>query len=179
MPSQKGANLAYQFKAFVSRLSSAGHPRLPCGTARSGNALVEQRRIPTDPRGASEVRFTLDLRRAVAMQNNLSARLSLAGVDQSGAGDPREDSAEALFITHPPDRTWWDYQIIMWQAHTAAQYATLKKVGITAGAAVYRGQVQSPPASFLQTDLRWYVENIATDFYSAYHRVFPAQPKNW
>jgi hypothetical protein len=38
--------------------------------------LVEQRGIPTNPRGASEVRFTLDLRRAVAMQNTLSIRLS-------------------------------------------------------------------------------------------------------
>jgi hypothetical protein len=27
--------------------------------------------------------------------------------------------------------------------------------------------------------LRWYVENIATDFYSAYHRAFPDRPKNW
>src|SRR5690606_20840357 len=31
----------------------------------------------------------------------------------------------------------------------------------------------------LGADLRWYVENIATDFFSAYHRWHPDRPKNW
>src|SRR5207248_4950631 len=31
----------------------------------------------------------------------------------------------------------------------------------------------------LRNSLHWYVENIATDFYSAYHRWFPDRPVNW
>src|SRR5204863_5496760 len=32
---------------------------------------------------------------------------------------------------------------------------------------------------FLDLDLGWYLENAATDFYSAYHRWFPDRPVNW
>jgi len=91
--------------------------------------LVERRTIPFEPRGTSEVPFTLDLRRAVAMRNTLTVRLSAKGRP--------EETAKTSFIARPPDRPWWDYQIIMWQERTAEQYATLKKLGISAGAAVY------------------------------------------
>src|SRR5215813_10573973 len=140
--------------------------------------LIEQRSIPVDLRGGSDVAFPLDLRRAVAMRNRLTVRLSLAA-DPKGGGVAREEQAEAWFIARPPQPAWWDYQIIMWQAQTAEQYATLKKIGVTAGAAVYRSSEQAPPEALLQNDMRWYVENIATDFYSAYHRLLPDRPKNW
>jgi len=78
--------------------------------------------------------------------------------------DRREESAERSFIARPPDYTWWDYQIIMWQTNTAAQYVTLKKLGISVGAAFYRdNNARWPPDYLLENDLRWYVENIATD----------------
>jgi hypothetical protein len=138
--------------------------------------LIEQRSIPVDLRRSPEVPFTLDLRRAVAMQNTLSVRLSLDG---TGPGESGHDITETSFVTHPPGRAWWEYQIIMWQARTAQQYAALKKLGVTAGAAVYKDTAHAPPTSLLGNDLRWYVENIATDFYSAYHRLSPGRPKNW
>jgi Beta-galactosidase len=141
--------------------------------------LIEQRKIPFELRDTSDVPFGLDLRRAVAMRNTLTVQFSFAGIDKTGVKDRREDSAEISFIARPPDRTWWDYQIIMWQEHTAEQYATLKKLGISAGAAVYRGNTQTPPDYLLRNDLRWYAENIATDFYSAYHRLSPDRAKNW
>src|SRR5499427_1071233 len=140
--------------------------------------VIEKLTIPVDLRSGPEVPFSLDLRRAVAMRNRLTARLSLAGDPKSGRG-PHEEQAEAWFIARPPQPAWWDYQIIMWQAQTAEQYATLKKLGVTAGAVVYRNSGQAPPDALLQNDLRWYVENIATDFYSAYHRLLPDRPKNW
>ena len=140
--------------------------------------LVEQRTIPVDLRGGAEVAFPLDLRRAVAMQNRLSVRLSL-GADPKRARGPHGEQAATSFIARPTSQGWWDYQIIMWQPHTAEQYATLKKIGVTAGAVVYRNSGQAPPDALLQNDLRWYVENIATDFYSAYHRLLPDRPKNW
>ena len=31
----------------------------------------------------------------------------------------------------------------------------------------------------LDNDMRWYLENIATDFYSPYHRWSGDRPKNW
>ena len=138
--------------------------------------LIEQRSIPVDLRRSSEVPFTLDLRRAVAMHNTLSVRLSL---DQVGPGESGSDITETSFVTHPSGRAWWEYEIIMWQARTARQYAAIKKLGVTAGVAVYKDTVKAPSTSLLQNDLRWYVENIATDFYSAYHRLSPGRPKNW
>src|SRR5262252_5550176 len=140
--------------------------------------VIEQLTIPVDLRGGPEVPFSLDLRRAVAMRNRLTARLSLAGDAKSARGQ-HEEQAETSFIARPAQPAWWDYQIVMWQPQTAEQYATLKKIGVTAGAVVYRNSGQSPPDALLQNDLRWYVENIATDFYSAYHRLLPDRPKNW
>jgi hypothetical protein len=37
----------------------------------------------------------------------------------------------------------------------------------------------TPRTFLLRNDLRWYAENIATDFYSEYHRYFPERPNNW
>lgn len=141
--------------------------------------LIEQRTIPFKLRDTTKVPFLLDLRRAVAMRNALAVRFSFMGVGKRGAQDRRDERAEISFIARPPDRTWWDYQIIMWQTRTAEQYAALKTLGVSAGAAVYRDSAQPPPGDLLRNDLRWYVENIATDFYSAYHRLSPGREKNW
>jgi hypothetical protein len=80
---------------------------------------------------------------------------------------------------------WSDYNVIMWQPHRAEQCAALKDIGITAGAVIPADR-DNPAASlheqispFLACGLRWYVENIATDFYAAYHRWSPDHPVNW
>jgi hypothetical protein len=91
--------------------------------------------------------------------------------------------AWAANITQPDD-PFADFQIIMWQPHTAKQDEILKQLGITAGMVhanrASPNQIEAVEADpLLQTGLRFYVENVATDFYSAYHRWFPDRPVNW
>ena len=79
---------------------------------------------------------------------------------------------------------WQDYQIIEWQPRGAAALTTLKQIGVTAGMIFARRDGNGPPAREQYALLRangmhWYVENIATDFYSAYHRWDPDRPVNW
>jgi len=147
---------------------------------------IEDRKEPIVLTDESQVGFMLDLRRAVAMQNELSVHFSFTGKSRKGEPDNREEDASASFVASPPEHTWWDYQTIMWQSHNADQYATLKTLGITA--AMHRGKpVDIPeylakkdlPQDLLKNDLRWYLENIATDFYAEYHRWFPDRPVNW
>jgi len=98
-----------------------------------------------------------------------------------------KEDASASFVASPTEHTWWDYE-----DHHVAKTTTpsntprSKKLGITA--AMHRGKpVDLPeylakkdlPQDLLRNDLRWYLENIATDFYSEYHRWFPDRPVNW
>ena len=139
--------------------------------------LVEDRRIPVELRDENEIGFVLDLRRAVAMRNELTAHLHFEGLNRKGEPDRRDEDTKVEFIASPPDPSWWDYQIIMWQPHTAAQETVLKDLGISGGQWV--GRNRTLPDFLLRNDLRWYAENIATDFYSEYHRYFPDRPNNW
>ena len=139
--------------------------------------VVEDRQIPVELLDETDVGFLLDLRRAAAMKNDLLVRFSFDGVDQKGNRDKREEEAHVSFVARPPDRTWWDYAIIMWQQHSSQMFAQLKKLGINAGE--YSGRSKAPPEFLLDNDLRWYAENIATDFYSEYHRWYPDRPVNW
>jgi hypothetical protein len=75
------------------------------------------------------------------------------------------------FTTPALPAAWPDYQIIEWQPGTPAELATLKRIGVTAGM-VFSPKDAGP---LKQAGLRYYVENIATDFYSAYHRWSPTQ----
>lgn len=139
--------------------------------------VVDRQRVPVEFNGRIDATFTLDLRRAVVMRNHLAARLSLAG-RPAGA-------ATTGFIARPADRRFDDYQIVMWQKQNATQWAALKRIGITAGTVFGdregRGSAFTTPQiePLLDHDLRWYVENIATDFYAAYHRWTPGKPVNW
>jgi hypothetical protein len=80
---------------------------------------------------------------------------------------------------------WPDYQIIIWQQQTPARLAGLSRLGITAGKVfgerdeIDTGKIRDAAEPFVAHDLRWFVENIATDFYSAYHRWRPDHPVNW
>ena len=139
---------------------------------------VEDRKIPVELIDEAEIGFTLDLRRAAAMRNTLTAHFHFEGANRKGAPDHREEDAKAEFIASPPDRAWWDYNIIMWQQHPPAQAALLKSLGINGGEWVGRGN-RAPGEFLLGNDLRWYAENISTDFYSEYHRYFPDRPVNW
>jgi hypothetical protein len=147
--------------------------------------LVERRKIPVRFKHTTTAAFRLDTRRAVALKNQLTAHLSFRGLTGAGAPDLRENDAQASFVAQPIERSWWDYQIIMWQKRTEEQYVALRALGITAGTVLAnRGEqaadyVAKQIAPLLASNLRWYIENIATDFYSAYHRWSSDHPQNW
>jgi hypothetical protein len=81
--------------------------------------------------------------------------------------------------------SWSDYRAIMWHPPKVTQCAALKELGIDAGAVIPENR-ERPAQGFEQSTatlrdwgLAWYVENIATDFYSAYHRHSQGKPVNW
>ena len=139
--------------------------------------VVERRKIPVELTDETEIRFPLDLRRAVAMENELHAHLSLEGVNKKGEKDHREEDAIVRFVAKPPARRWSDYEIMMWQPHTAAQSAKLRTLGINAGQ--YSGRNLKPPEFLLKNNSRWYAESLATEFYAEYHRYRPDRIQQW
>lgn len=139
--------------------------------------VVEDRQIPVELTDETEIRFLLDLRRAVATVNTLSLHFAFDGVDQRGARDRREETATVEFLAKPPERQWRDYQIMMWQPHTAERFAALQSLGINAGQ--YGGKSKSLPQFLLKNNARWYAENLATDFFSEYHRFRADRIQNW
>ena len=147
--------------------------------------VVEQRHLPLDLAGASELTLPLDITRAVTMKNRIATHLSLDGVDQSGGAVHREDDEARSFVVEPSDNPWSDFQIIMWQPNSQVGYAALKRLGITAGMvesdhrAERRTYLSDELDPLLANDLRCYLENIATDFYSPYHRWSGNLPVNW
>lgn len=139
--------------------------------------VVEKRTIPVELTDENEVRFPLDLGRALAMQNELHVHFSFSGVNKKAKEDRREEDVGASFVARPPSRDWWDYMIIMWQDGSAEHFRQLEKIGVNAGkSSEHSDQL---PQSLLKDNLRWYVENMATDFYSAYHIYRPDRPYNW
>lgn len=145
--------------------------------------LVERGLLPVDLTRAAEIAVPLDPRRAVVSRNLLRARLSLDGVDADGAPLPRTASASTTFAVAPPGDTWGDYQIILWHKREPERYPALKRLGVTAGMVFGNREVgpwiDPSVEPFLRHDLRWYVENIATDLYSSYHRWTPGRAVNW
>ena len=94
-------------------------------------------------------------------------------------------SQSATHAGAPGDNSWSDFQIMMWQPQSPTQYRTLREIGITGGMVetIHDGRNMPDIAQMgrlLQARLPWYVENIATDFYSPYHRWYgPDRPVNW
>ncbi|MBX9702234.1 MAG: beta-galactosidase, partial [Acetobacteraceae bacterium] len=89
-------------------------------------------------------------------------------------------------LAQPPTAHWPDYEIILWhrQPHTA--YAGLPRLGYSGAlvngrrAGIDEDAARADSAPLIAAGLRWYVENIATDFYSNYHRwEGPDRPVNW
>jgi len=131
--------------------------------------LIEQRTEPIQLQDESEARFSLDMRHAVAMKNELQVRLSLDG--------HKDEDAQATFIARPPETGWRDYAIIMWQPYPTNLLPALHTVGINGGQ--HNGRNGSLPQALIENNLRWYSENIGTDFYSEYHRYRPDRTQNW
>jgi hypothetical protein len=82
---------------------------------------------------------------------------------------------------------WDDYQIIMYQEQTPRRLEGLRELGVTAGkviglrTATDADRIATAIAPLREAKMPWYVENIATDFYAAYHRWTPEHPEevNW
>jgi hypothetical protein len=166
--------------SLIYRLASpaSGKGRLSIEWQDAAGRLVERSDIPVTLDNATDVAIPLATERAVAMQNRIAAHLSLAALN----GARREGEAAADFIVSPPAAPWSDYQIIMWQPQKAAAYAALKHLGITG--AMVEGRADADERvdwmkPLLSADLQPYIENIATDFYSAYHRWSGDRPVNW
>lgn len=83
-----------------------------------------------------------------------------------------------------PVSRWSSYRIMMWQPKTALQYKRLRELGVMNGMIMAdRARPYLIPdgvlAALRSSGDSWYVENIATDFYSAYHRWTAARPVDW
>lgn len=79
---------------------------------------------------------------------------------------------------------WQDFPIIEWQTRQPRELAGLQRIGVTAGQIIANREDPTEPhtrqlANLRAAGLGVYIENIATDFYSAYHRWFPNKPVNW
>ncbi len=161
------------------RMSSAitGAGRLTLHWTDVLGRVVEDRAIPFELNDESEIHFPLDVRRAVAMKNHLQVHVSIQGKDLKNASDNREEGAGIDFAAMPPDRGWRDYQIIMWQPYPKDAYPVLRSIGITGGQ--HGGKGAGLPEAMIANDMRWYSENIGTDYYSEYHRFRPDRIQHW
>ena len=91
--------------------------------------VVEDRKIPVVLNDEMEIGFTLDLRRAAAIDNELRAHFSFERVDKKGRPDKREEDTKVQFIAKP-DRKWWDYVILMWERYPTEHVAGRPVVGV-------------------------------------------------
>ena len=133
--------------------------------------------MPVDLVDESEITFPLDTHRAVAMRNQLDVHVTVDGKNIKGEPANRNDEAHTDFIARPKDPKWRDYAIIMWQSYPSNLLPALRKIGIDAGE--FSGRSKSLPEGLIDNDMRWYAENIGTDFYSEYHRWRPDRRVDW
>ncbi|WP_170303705.1 beta-galactosidase [Reyranella soli] len=134
--------------------------------------LLERHRI-TLAEPQAEIAIRLDLRRARTPANRITARFRPAG---SGA----ETKAEARFFVRPASG-WTQYQVILWQDLPAAALVGMRSLGIT-GSRLLRPLSpagRDDAEQRMAVGLRWYTENLATDFYAPYHRWTPGRSVTW
>ena len=177
LPSQTPERDSIVAAAYRTNGLATGKGELAISWTDVHGRLVDERKIPVELTDEDHFGFSLDLRRAAAMKNFLQVHFSFEGRNRKSAPDKREEDATATFIARPPGRLWRDYVIMMWQNYSTRDFRLLKTLGVNGGQ--YVGRNSTPPDFLLDNDLRWYAENIATDFYSAYHRWFPDRPVNW
>jgi hypothetical protein len=170
LPREAAAQIVYRLDAPVR-----GAGLLHIDWSDDDGHVLDRRDIRVKLAGQSEIPFTLDTRRALAVGNRLAVRLAARG---------RTKTADARFVVSPPAPDWSDYQIIMWQPQSVQNDRLLKSIGVDAAMMIAdRAAPRHLDPALLRplvgASLRWYVENIATDFYSAYHRWSPGKPVNW
>ncbi len=90
----------------------------------------------------------------------------------------------ALLCAAPAHAAWNEFEIIQWQKRDVPRLRVLQKLGVTAvnviadrdGTGTPLNQQTPAPQS---VGLRWYIENIATDYYAPYHKYTPNKPVHW
>lgn len=120
--------------------------------------------------------FPLELDRAVTMKNTVEATLQLDSVGPKGK-QPVTETATADFIARPRGGPWNDFQIIMYQQYSEPIQRKLAELGINGGQWV--GRTVDPPHFLINTNRRWYSEQIAPDFYAEYHRFRTDRGVDW
>lgn len=138
--------------------------------------IVEEDVRPVALRDEIEFSFNIDASRAVAMNNTLHATLTLEEKTGKGLRQIQQD-ATTEFIAKPPSNAWTDYNIIMYQQYPSAIQLALEQLGINGGK--YEGRNLAPPDYLIDNNMRWYSENLATDFYAEYHRWRSDRPYDW
>ena len=122
--------------------------------------------------GQPRLRFPLDLARALAMDNRLVATR------------PGQAPASAQFLARPAAESWRRFEVLYWHSDRPAKIAALRAAGLSGGkitamrSGIRPAAVQEAVAPFLAADQRFYLENIASDFYAAYHRWLPDRAVN-
>ena len=139
--------------------------------------VVEEYSKPVELTDEEDLIFPVDMRRAVAMQNTLEARYTL---DESTPKGPThlDATTHVDFIAQPRFDGWRDYVIIMYQGYPAPIHAKLQTLGINGGQWVGRNQTEIPQ-NLLTNNVRWYSEQIATEFYAEYHRFRTDRGVDW
>src|SRR3954463_2053990 len=89
-----------------------------------------------------------------------------------------------LLLTWPAHAAWDSFEIIQWQRRDKVQLRMLHGLGVTAAMVMAdRDGTGTPPERQArdprEAGMRWYIENIATDFYAPYHKYTPGRPVNW
>ena len=138
--------------------------------------VVEDDVRTIDLRDEIEFSFPLDLSRAIAMKNSLHVSLALDAVTAKGKVHVKQE-ASTDFVAKPDNDGWNDYAIIMYQQYPSSIQPALERLGINGGK--YEGRNLAPPAYLVENNMRWYSENIATDYFAEYHRWRSDRPYDW
>lgn len=90
----------------------------------------------------------------------------------------------ALLLLAAPARAaerWPEFELLMWQDHSAEQIAGLARMGFTGTKLIASGGRIDPAALATRraSGLPYYLENIGTDFYAPYHRYTPGRGVTW
>ncbi|MEO6828648.1 MAG: beta-galactosidase [Acidobacteriaceae bacterium] len=156
-----------------------GHATLHVLWTDSLGRVVEDKTIPAELEDAIEIGFSIDMSRAIAMKNHLEAELSLDGKGIKGNLYREKETASADFVAKPPYTGWNDYAVLMWQPYPSNLYPELKKLGINGGVSESGWKSSHLPETLIDNNLRWYGENLASDYYSEYHRWRPDRDSGW
>jgi len=121
---------------------------------------VAQETRPVKVEGAT-VPISLALGRAVAMQNFLSAELTV--------GQETVQAAKTEFIV-TPQRKWDDYEIFMYYPYRGEQQPHLRDLGVNAGQ-IQSGRARTATGGkvWWSYDYPFYCDQLAFSYYAAYH----------